>query len=145
MGSSTAFSYPQLDQLYLNFLSIPFLKKCIKIISCSLLFSLQDQTLFYFLLGDRNCLDQRNRSKNPMLFGLFKTLGRMQLQITSPYKEMRLAFLSQLSWLDITGRGTVGLRIQRGELFVVKSLPLPTKSESLVMIITGFQKPGNYF
>lgn len=48
-------------------------------------------------------------SKKPTLFGLFRILDRIQLQISCPYKEKRLAPLFQLSCLDITGRGTVDL------------------------------------
>lgn len=62
-----------------------------------------------FLFGGWE-LDQRNRSKKTStFFGIFVILDRMQLQITCTYKERRLAFLFQLSCLDITGKGTVEL------------------------------------
>lgn len=64
MGSSVAFFYPQLDQLYLKFLSNRiFFLKFIKIISYPSQFSSQDQTLFYFLFWDRFFSDPRNKEK----------------------------------------------------------------------------------
>lgn len=80
----------------------------IKIISCSLLFSLQDCTFFYFLLGNWNCLDQRNMSKKTYCFlTCSESWTEKQLQITCADKERRLALLSQLSCLCITGRENV--------------------------------------
>lgn len=126
MGSSTptyAFSYPQLDQLHLTFLSKYTFKNCIKIIPCSLWVLLQDWTLLDFLLGDGNWIKEIGQ-KTSTFFGIFVILDRMQLQIICIYKERRLGFLFHLSCLDITGKGTVELED------MVRRITLHVKSAS---------------
>lgn len=67
MGSSTAFSYPQLDQLHLKLLNQYTFKKYIKIILHSLWLLLQDWTLLDFLLGDGNWIKEIGKKNSTFL------------------------------------------------------------------------------
>lgn len=128
MGLRAAFSYPQLDQLYLTFPGSTFFEHVLKqyLLLCCFLCRIGYCFASFWRTGI--VWIKETGQKEPHTFWCIQNPGQSTATncLSIQRRETR-GFVPAV----MIGWGT-GLRIWRGELFFIKSLPLPTKSNRVL-------------